>query len=495
MDTILRLNTLTRPLTTRWIIRALLLAAVFASACTAETAPTTRAPAESATPTPPATALRPSATPRPRRTPTPTEPASTLGAQARDLEGVSLDLWHMWSWETGEALEALVADFNRSNPHGIQVRTLNQGGYGDLEDALFQALASETLPDVVVGFGNQLLTWERAGASLVDLEPYLEDPIWGWDSATRADFYPAFLPQETADGRRIGLPAQRTAQVVVYNRTWAQELGFDEPPETVSAFAEQTCAAAEVNLTDSTGANDGTGGWPVDTSTATTLGWIHAFGGEVVTDTGYDFEGEETEAAFLFLKELFDEGCAWISKNRYPDPDFAARHALLATSSTTGLPYLEEAMLAAENEDEWVVLPLPGESGEPILEVSGPSFAVLESTPEEQLAAWLLIQWLHEPENQARWIRASGSLPGRASTMERLEVYREAHPQWAAVEAFLPHARPEPERASWGLVRWALSDAADQVFRLDLSFDQIPALLEELDQTAAELHAQARGGP
>ncbi len=124
--------------------------------------------------------------------------------------------------------------------------------------------------------------------------------------------------------------------------------------------------------------------------------------------------------------------------------------------------------------------------------VFGPSFAVLQSEPAEQLASWLLIKWLLEPENQAQWVMASGHLPSRRSVHDHLDDYRERHPQWAVVDTLLPLSRSEPANASWGSVRWALSDAAEQIFRIGLTQEQIPGLLEELDETAAELHARAR---
>jgi ABC-type glycerol-3-phosphate transport system substrate-binding protein len=230
----------------------------------------------------------------------------------------------------------------------------------------------------------------------------------------------------------------------------------------------------------------------IDTSTATTLGWIYAFDGEIVDEGAYDFTNPEIEEAFSYLKSLYDRGCAWLSKNRFPDPDFAERRALITTSSTAGIPFQEEAMDTAESDDEWIALPFPSDGEEPVMVVSGPSYAMVESTPEGQLATWILVKWLLEPENQARWIRVSGHLPSRKSTLDILEGYRQGHPQWAQAAEWIPFARTEPDQASWSTVRWALSDAAEQIFRLNLTLDQIPPLLEELDQTAAELRAQSR---
>jgi len=112
---------------------------------------------------------------------------------------------------------------------------------------------------------------------------------------------------------------------------------------------------------------------------------------------------------------------------------------------------------------------------------------VFQSTPERQIASWLFVRWLLSPENQARWIEVSGTLPTRASTTQELSRYASSHPQWATAVELLPYAQVEPSFPSWSVVRWAVSDVGTQVFRSYFVPERIPATLQLLDETAAEL--------
>ncbi len=465
------------------------------TACSAvQPGPEGNTPVPRETPRPPQVNVTdgPVMTPTAAATRRPTEPASNLGVEELALNGVTIEFWHVWSRESGEALRDLVTEFNVTNPYGIRVETLNQESYADLSAALEAAIRLEDTPDVVVGFTNQIAAWDSSGGSIIDLKDYVDDPVWGYTAEEQADFHPVFWEQDVLGEKRLGLPAQRSAQFLFYNRSWARELGFNAAPTTIAEFQEQACAAAQFNRNDDNVDNDGTGGWVVNTNTTAVLSWIYAFGGQIEVPEGYRFNSDETIAALGYMKALFDEGCAWVARNRFPDPEFAQRLALFTASTVASLPFQERSFEEAQNEDDWTVIPFPTAAEEGVVAVFGPSFAVLQSEPAEQLASWLLIKWLLEPENQAQWVMASGHLPSRRSVHDHLDDYRERHPQWAVVDTLLPLSRSEPANASWGSVRWALSDAAEQIFRIGLTQEQIPGLLEELDETAAELHARAR---
>ena len=50
-----------------------------------------------------------------------------------------------------------------------------------------------------------------------------------------------------------------------------------------------------------------------------------------------------------------------------------------------------------------------------MIDVYGASLSVFKSTPERQLAAWLFLKWLAEPEQQAKWSRGTNYFPTRKS--------------------------------------------------------------------------------
>jgi ABC-type glycerol-3-phosphate transport system substrate-binding protein len=225
------------------------------------------------------------------------------------------------------------------------------------------------------------------------------------------------------------------------------------------------------------------------------LGWIYAFGGQVLypgdseeDDRYYEFDTPQNEATFRFLKDLHDDGCAWLPASQIPENEFVSRQGLFSTAHVGDLKYLREAFRAQGNYDTWIALPFPSPEGTPAYDVFGPSAYIFSSTLERQLASWLFIKWLTDPEQQAELIKAAGTLPVRESSMEYLQEYKNQNPQWSQAVAALPSARAEPGYPSWKTVRWALGDATRQLFLSYFTIENVPELLKFLDQTAHDLH-------
>ena len=102
------------------------------------------------------------------------------------------------------------------------------------------------------------------------------------------------------NGRRLGIPAQRTAYVLFYNQTWANELGLSNPPRTPQEFKRQSCAAATANQQD-----EDIGGWILDTSYPSILNWLSVFDPQIISQLQkgqYSFTSNQGEKTFLYLK-------------------------------------------------------------------------------------------------------------------------------------------------------------------------------------------------
>jgi ABC-type glycerol-3-phosphate transport system substrate-binding protein len=305
------------------------------------------------------------------------------------------------------------------------------------------------------------------------------------DPAEQADFFAAFWDQDVVDGVRLGLPLDRLSQFIFYNQSWARELGFDSPPMTPVDFKTQACAAAAAN-------NDGTGGWIASLDPSTVMSWIMAFGGNGINDSrdGYAFNTPQVEAAFEFIKGIFAGGCAWIAESHIPNVEFATRQGLFYSSSVTGVVDQLAVDREHDNMDDWTVIPYPSSEGEPVIGAFGPSYTILKSSPEQQLAAWAFIKWMSQPENQAQFIEARGSLPVRASVSEYFGEFAVENSQWAAAQDLIRYSQAEPNFGSWSVARWALQDAVLQLISPDFLREDIPLLLEELDAVTSETHLQ-----
>jgi len=463
---------------------------------TLSTAVATRSTRES-TPTPQpvtATTCKGSGCVTPTSTHTPTQtPTSSLGVEIADLRGITLQFWYIA--QAGDAvgvLPVLVSEFNKSNTWGIRVEIMAFDSPGLLTEKVRNTLYSGKLPDVLAGYSYQATSWDKNAKTLVDLNTYLDDFVWGLSEEDQADFYPPFW-QQAFPGKRLRIPLHRTALGLYYNLTWAKELGYTNPPKTSREFQKQACAAAKES-------GDGKGGWMITSDTSTLVGWMYAFGGSLVNPDGkgYRIDTPENLQALTFLKELQTQGCAWVTTGLYPYAEFAERRGLFMIGSTAGLASQSAAFQTAGIGDQWTMIPFVEETNSaapfvsPVVIAHGPDLMLTSTTLERQLAAWLFARWLISPEVQSRWVRADGSIPVRTATQGLLSDYAKTHPQWNSLVGSLDNVRSEPDYASWEIVRWVISDAAAQLFSSNITADDIPDLLKLLEKTASEANIQVK---
>jgi len=451
------------------------------SACTPSIAPNpdgTRTPPANATPLANASEAT-----------TPVPQVSSLKVDKEALRGARVNVWYPWFGAEASLFESQIAKFNTENEWGIVVSGESKGNYTELFSQTDDSMEGSAFPQIVIAFPEHALKWQQ---EVVDLKPYVTDPVYGWSPFEIAEFPTVVWNQDEVDGKRFGVPAQRTSRFLLYNQTWARELGFDSPPATATEFEGQACAAHKALSSDEDTNNDALGGWMIDTNAMTPLSWMIAFGGGVQEEDGYRFLTPGNIAAFRFVKTLQQKNCAWVASPDLPVFDrFATRQALFATASLEDLPEQARAFSAANNTDEWTVLKFLGEERDALV-VYGSSFIMFNSDDVTQLASWLFMRWILAPENQARWVQSTGLFPLRDSTMNWLADYSASHPQWAEAVKLLPQGELTPQLASWRLVRVMLEDGFRDMFDTirhpDLTAGQVPLLLKQMEETATDLN-------
>jgi ABC-type glycerol-3-phosphate transport system substrate-binding protein len=420
--------------------------------------------------------------------PEPTEVTSNIDA---DPTGQSIVFWHaMSSGANLEGMTALVDAFNTSNEYGITVEAVAQGSQSDLETAVNGAIATGELPNLTMGFPNGLVRWYGLDV-VAGLNQYIEDPIYGLSDEVRAGIFPGPYSSGTLpDGTQIGIPMHQSAQVMFYNQTWAQELGFDGPPETSAEFKEQACAAAAANNADANPDNDGTGGMVFFPDASQMIPWIWAFGGEILTadGTAYDLNNQAAVDAAAFLNDLVVSGCT-LTTPSFPNPEFAGRLALFASSSTAGIPFQASAMTDAGNTDTWGAIAFPGPSGDKFVNAFGQMVGVVKTNPDQDLASWIFLKYLTSPETQSTWIGYTGYFPSQSG----VDVGTRAtdDPIWGGALALMDLGKAEPNLAAHGAVRGAIKDAFDAVANAT-SHEDIVGILDGLNATAAQLVAESQ---
>jgi ABC-type glycerol-3-phosphate transport system substrate-binding protein len=407
--------------------------------------------------------------------------------------GVKIRFWYSMS---DEQIAPIFKDFNTNNEWGIEVDAVNLGSNTELSNSVIKGIIENDAPTVVLAFSDQAINWDKNG-NIVNLSPYIDNPNWGLSPDEQNDFFPFAWNYGLVDNKRLSVPAQIASTFLFYNQSWAKELGFDTPPDSVDTFTEQACAANAVKKKDKDVKNDSSGGWIIDTKPEIMLAWFHAFGGGIVSasdvnvrNSRYHFDTNENEEAFFYQRRLFEKNCAWDfridPKNEaYPDEEFAHRRALFVSGNLTDIPYQITAFTEANNKDEWTLLPYPSPIGKPVIASQIPSFILIQSTPEQELAGWLFMRWMISPGTQVKWSMLTGLFPVRASSKNNMPEYSASHPQWTVgFDLLLKGTILEPVLPSWGTVRWALQDASTQLFRSYFTLERVPLTLKELDNVA-----------
>ncbi len=401
-----------------------------------------------------------------------------------DPTGATVNYWFQHSGSREEALQELISEFNETNEWNITVVGEYQGGYSDIYNKMITAISGNAMPQLVVAYQNQAAGYQVSGA-LVDLEPYVTDPKWGLGDEID-DFFEGFINQDKNrqfGGQRLGFPPNRSVEVLYYNLTWLKKLGYDRPPETWDEFYEM-CKAA-------TDADNNKFGYAIRTDASNVYAQIISRGGEIQAESGYNYDTPEMKASMELMKRIYDDGYGIKIAERYGDQtDFANRKVLFTMGSTSGLPYYRRAIEGSEQGPfEWSVAPIPHTTETPVMDIYGASLSVPKSTPEQQLAAWLFIKWMSEPEQQARWVRASNYFPVRKSTAAELDDYFAKNPQYEEAFKILTTSitKAEPPFAGYDEVR----DAASAAFNAILDGADIDETIADLNEEANEIHREA----
>ncbi len=400
---------------------------------------------------------------------------------------MKLVLWHPWMGDLESALQTEVEEFNQSNAWGLKVELRGFGGAAALADAFLET-ESKNLPDLLLSSPEGLIELESKTSALLDLRVLVEDREWGLTAEEIIDFLPGVWQSLEEEDQRLGMPILRNARLLIYNRTWAEELGFRDSPSTPVEVRAQVCAAMQANLT----ANyilRGTGGWLLDNDAYTLLGWLQAFGADY--SEGYTFNTSQGLAAFTYLHRLVDEDCTYRLSVARSEPyeAFATRRALIYTGTLVDLPMQAQVSQKLNSTDQWEAIPFPSLQGEGagIVPLFGQDVALVDGTHEHELGAWLFVRWLLLSRNQTALARSGGMIPVTQSGLRLLNISGLSLPQYRSVLRLANNFHPLHSGSEWAVARMVLEDSAWQLYQPYTKEEDILTILEQLDAMVEEL--------
>ncbi len=471
-------------------VMLLIMAVILCSCSLPEQLPTsTPTPDWTATPIPP-TATR-TLTPTPTATPLP----DYLTVLPESLDGTELTLHFSFDNNVQEALKDLAARYNSENTDGITLRIAQAYSLDELAEALSVQKAGKA--NLVIADSAWLSSLNANSGILMDLSDFMNSTDLSIEAAGADPIMPVILASEENNGSYFGLPLWAEPSFLFYNKTWAVELGFEDSPESLAALAEQACAAGKANYADEDESKHGTGGWIISSEPGGVMSWLLTFSREKRTP-GQILRGDSAELfgdTAAWLRNLYDNGCAWQSRVREPYDYFANRYALFYSGTYADA---ERQLSAFEQSadhrfDNWDLIVYPGRSAgrkdNPRIYADTEVIGISRGDAAAMNAAWRFIRWLYQEDHAAELSLAAGGWPVQDSdSVTRL--YRNSGKNKLYQSLSLRQYMADRDADEhWLTDQRILSDGFAYIFNLSVTAEDIPGIWDQIGSSIAEINA------
>lgn len=412
-------------------------------------------PVKQSQPTATSSPTRTASIPQPTRTPTPEIPAE-YKVEKNALKGIEILFLHPFAGSIADQFKKWADDFNQENPYGFRVKVEEKDDLSSLIDAL------EVERPTVILAPSEYLALGLEDGWITALDGYISLSDSGLSQETLKKIDESFWLQDRFFGAQSGFPALRTVIGLIYNTSWAKELGYSELPNTPQTLLEQACAAARQNNRSPYLEKRGTGGWLLSTDPFHAITWVYAFEGNLLPakpGVEIQFEQGSVSTAFNFLRNMQAQGCLWQGLNPSPYGYFSDRYTLFYMGSIQDMFLQQTYHQNSQSQDEWKLIPFPRQNGQPFFLSYGFSYGLMKTEPALQMAGWLWIRWLSDPSKQDTLAQLYQGIPledfKRFSTSESGKYF-------SPVAEILPL----PANPDWIIARRPIQDAFWQIFHL-----------------------------
>lgn len=404
--------------------------------------------------------------------------------QTANAEAVTISLWHQLTGPRADVLQTVFDEFETQYPT-ITVQLEPKGGYGDIYDGVIEVLRTGSEgPNLVFGYPNGFADYAR-----YDGIRFLDDLAAG----KLSDFYTATLDYNRLKGyggQLAGLPVGQSLEVMYYNGDLLNEQG-ESPPLSWSEF-DSVCD----DITTDKGGAVTCALLRTDASHLTAL--VGANGGSVLSSDEREARFDEPAglAPVQAFQALLNDGQAELYDG-FVNVPFAAGEAAFTFGSSSAMQFYEDSVQQEGIVSDWGIAPVPNDGVNDGIVVYGPNVAILQTTPDKEAAAWLAVQWLTQPDVNARFAAGAGYYPVRISASSHPSVTAKlaASPQYAQGYDLLPRGAHEPSPRGWEQARRIIQNALDTVYRqnaavaptMQQAADEVTQLLEETGAVAAEI--------
>ena len=378
---------------------------------------------------------------------------------------VTVEFWAMG--QEGEQVKALLPEFERRHPD-IRVR-VQQIPWSAAHEKLLTAYAGDAMPDLFQ-LGN---TWIPEFVALRAVEP-LDERLRTWPAGALADFFPGILATNRLKGRTYALPWYVDTRLFFYRTDLLAAVGFAEPPVDWDGWLR-----ALVALKSASGAERYAILLPINEWQLPVILALQR-GATLLRDRDQygNFRDPRFREAFAFYLSLFEQGLAPPVGNAQMTnlyQEFARGAFVVYVSGPWNIGEFGRRLPAAV-QPHWNTAPLPGFGADPGASLAGGASLALGRTSPRREAAWMLLEFLAEPEQQARFYQLTGDLPARQTAWADPALAGNRYAQ--AFRQQLQHLRATPAIPEWERIANKLAYHAERAIRRQVSVDEALAALD-----------------
>jgi sn-glycerol 3-phosphate transport system substrate-binding protein len=394
-------------------------------------------------------------------------------------------------------MQKLVEQFDSTHPD-IRVTAVYTGSYDDTNLKTRAAIQAGRPPGVVLMSANFIREYA------INDQAISLDGLIAKDGMTpdkyMAQFWPALKLNATEQGHVYGVPFQNSTPLLYYSVDAFKEAGLDpdRPPVTWQDWVDDMKKLVKLDGSQTTR-------WGLMfPGTYDYLGWITSglamsnggdyyninYGGEVYYNTPTTIGAVKLIDAMVNTWHVMPPGVT--DANTVTTAFFQGRTAMMVLS-TGSLSFVRANM---KTPYKVAFLPRKLVNAAPI---GGASLIIPRgNAPEQQAAAWTLINWLTSPEIAGGWSRFTGYFAPRiaAYDLPDMKSYMAAHPDAKVALDQLAYARGWFSTYNTVAVRKALEDGVQAVLSGKATPDQAMTTAQKqadalmkpyVDQTALKL--------
>ncbi len=361
-------------------------------------------------------------------------PTTSEMVDAIDLMGKNVEVtyWHQRPQAQHEVLQAMLDEFNQTNPYGIKAKAEIAGAaYPDVYNKVNAALQAGKPPEMSVAYQNQAAYYRGSNNAVIDLTPFINSKKYGFSDTDLKDYYQTFVESDVNPqfkGEHLGFPTQRSIEVMYYNADALKAMGYSGPPKDWKAWEEAACKFSDPSKNKY--------GWAFRHDASNFASQVFSRGGRILSADGtqYVFNSPAGVDTLAMIQRLFKNKCAVeiaVSERNGEQNRFGNGEVLFVFASSSGLTFYKEAVDKGAKFN-WDIALLPY-ADKPAVNLFGASASVYKTTPEKELAAWLVIKFLGERPQTTRWAVSTGYLPVRQSAKDDVVAAYKKDPKWSGV--------------------------------------------------------------